>query len=106
MNRGAIVSSPCRERATAALRTEVRRQDMRMSAVVSRLRAFIPVAATVLGASSARTQPIDGAVQGGGGPIATATVPLWAAGPGAPKKLGETRTRDDAGRLVCPLCAQ
>ena len=70
---------------------------MRMSAVVSRIRAFITVAATVLGASSACTQPIDGAVQGGGGPIATATVPLWAAGPGAPKKLGETRTRYDGG---------
>src|SRR5215475_2818690 len=74
---------------------------MRMRAVVSRIRAFILVAvlaaATVLGAGSARAQPIDGVVQGGGGPIATATVTLWAAGQGAPRKLGETSTRDDGG---------
>src|SRR5262249_43539607 len=78
-----------------------RRQDMRMRAVVSRIWAFILVAvvaaATVLGARSARAQPIDGVVQGGGGPIATATVTLWAAGQGAPRKLGETSTRDDGG---------
>src|SRR5215475_3981481 len=74
---------------------------MRMRVVVSRIQAFILVAvlaaATVFGASSARAQQIDGVVQGGGGPIATATVTLWAAGQGAPRKLGETRTRDDGG---------
>src|SRR5262245_34371476 len=74
---------------------------MRMRAVVSRIRAFIPVAvlaaATVLGESSARPQPIAGAAAGGAGPTATAPVPLWAAGQGAPRKLGETSTRDDGG---------
>ena len=34
-------------------------------------------------------------VEGGGGPIAKATVTLWAAGPGAPQKLAETQTKDD-----------
>jgi hypothetical protein len=72
-----------------------------MRVVVSRIRVFILVAvlavATVLGARSARAQHIDGVVQGGGGPIATATVTLWAAGQGAPRQLGETSTRDDGG---------
>src|SRR5262247_4656954 len=74
---------------------------MRMRAVVSRIRVFILVAvlvaATVLGTRSARVQQIDGVVQGGGGPIAIATVTLWAAGQGTPRKLGETSTRDDGG---------
>jgi hypothetical protein len=65
------------------------------------IRAFILVAvlaaATVFGSSSARAQPIDGVVQGGGGPIANSTVTLWAAGQGAPRKLAETSTRDDGG---------
>jgi hypothetical protein len=38
---------------------------------------------------------IGGQVQGGGGPIARATITLWAAGPGAPQKLAETQTKDD-----------
>ncbi len=38
---------------------------------------------------------IEGQVQAGGGPIAKATVTLWAAGPGAPQKLAETQTKDD-----------
>jgi hypothetical protein len=38
---------------------------------------------------------IGGKVEGGGGPIAKATVTLWAAGPGAPQKLAETQTKDD-----------
>jgi DNA-binding beta-propeller fold protein YncE len=38
---------------------------------------------------------IGGKVEGGGGPIAKATVTLWAAGPGAPRKLAETHTKDD-----------
>jgi sugar lactone lactonase YvrE len=74
---------------------------MKTSGVVPMIRAFILVAvlaaATVFGASSARAQPIDGVVQGGGGPIANATVTLWAAGQGAPRKLAETSTRDDGG---------
>jgi hypothetical protein len=38
---------------------------------------------------------IGGQVQGGGGPIARATITLWAAGPGAPQKLAKTQTKDD-----------
>jgi streptogramin lyase len=38
---------------------------------------------------------IGGKVEGGGGPIAKATVTLWAAGPGAPQKLAETQTKND-----------
>jgi hypothetical protein len=38
---------------------------------------------------------IGGKVEGGGGPIAKASVTLWAAGPGAPQKLAETQTKDD-----------
>ena len=38
---------------------------------------------------------IQGQVQAGGGPIAKATVTLWAAGPGAPQKLVETQAKDD-----------
>jgi len=38
---------------------------------------------------------LEGQVQAGGGPIAKATVTLWAAGPGAPQQLAETQTKDD-----------
>ncbi|HLN12622.1 MAG TPA: hypothetical protein VK587_05510, partial [bacterium] len=38
---------------------------------------------------------IGGTVEGGGGPIAKATVTLWAAGPGVPQKLAETQTKND-----------
>ncbi len=34
-------------------------------------------------------------MQAGGGPIAKASVTLWAAGPSAPQKLAETQTKDD-----------
>jgi streptogramin lyase len=40
---------------------------------------------------------IEGQVRAGGGPVAKATVTLWAAGPGAPQKLAETQTKDDGG---------
>jgi streptogramin lyase len=39
--------------------------------------------------------PYGGKVEGGGGPIAKATVTLWSAGPDAPQKLAETQTKDD-----------
>ena len=38
---------------------------------------------------------IGGQVQASGGPVAKATVTLWAAGPGAPQKLAETQTKGD-----------
>ncbi len=43
---------------------------------------------------SAAEVRLEGQVQAGGGPIAKATVNLWAAGPGAPQKLSETQTAD------------
>jgi hypothetical protein len=51
-------------------------------------------AATLLTAASASAR-VEGRVQGGGGPIAKATVTLWAAGPSTPRKLAETQTKDD-----------
>ncbi|AMA57029.1 hypothetical protein BCCGELA001_12765 [Bradyrhizobium sp. CCGE-LA001] len=54
--------------------------------------AFTLVALTV---SHASAQQLLGKVNGGGGPIATSTVTLWAAGEGAPTKLSETSTGDD-----------
>jgi len=45
--------------------------------------------------SVASPNSIAGKVEGGGGPIAKASVILWAAGPGAPRKLVETLTKDD-----------
>jgi hypothetical protein len=57
-------------------------------------------AATGLGsASGAAAYLIQGRVEGGGGPIAKATVTLWAAGPNAPQKLAETQTKGD-GRFA------
>jgi hypothetical protein len=41
---------------------------------------------------------IEGQVEGGGGPIAMADVTLWVAGSGAPRKLAETRTKDEGRR--------
>jgi len=59
----------------------------------------ILLALTVIGAQTqqivASPDNIGGKVEGGGGPIAKATVTLWAAGPGAPQKLAETQTKDD-----------
>jgi streptogramin lyase len=51
----------------------------------------------MLAAVPAMAQPhnIGGKVEGGGGPIAKATVTLWAARPGAPQKLAEAQTKDD-----------
>ena len=61
--------------------------------------ACILLALTVTGAQAQQTAAspdnIGGKVEGGGGPIAKATVTLWAAGPGAPQKLAETQTKDD-----------
>jgi hypothetical protein len=53
-------------------------------------------ATTGLGcASGAAADLIEGRVEGGGGPIAKASVTLWAAGQSAPGKLAETQTKDD-----------
>src|ERR1700690_2492874 len=59
----------------------------------------ILLALTITGAqaqqAAASPDNIGGKVEGGGGPIANATVTLWAAGPGEPQKLAETQTKDD-----------
>jgi len=68
---------------------------MKGKAVLKVLLAF--VVAGLLAAVPAMAQPhnIGGKVEGGGGPIAEATVTLWGAGRGAPQKLAETKTKDD-----------
>ncbi len=48
----------------------------------------------------ASAEQLTGYVNGGGGPIANATVTLWAAGEGAPVKLSETRSGDDGAFRV------
>src|SRR5271167_1680918 len=57
------------------------------------------LALTLTGARAQQTvaspDNIGGKVEGSSGPIAKATVTLWAAGPGAPQKLAETQTNDD-----------
>jgi streptogramin lyase len=54
---------------------------------------FLTVA--LMSVSATAADRIEGRVEGGGGPIAKADVTLWVAGPGAPKRLAETQTRDD-----------
>ncbi len=68
-----------------------------LSASASALqRSGTPVAPHLQSSTSvASPNNIGGKVEGGGGPIAKASVTLWAAGPGAPQKLAETQTRDD-----------
>jgi streptogramin lyase len=68
---------------------------MKGKAVLKVFLAF--VVAGLLAAVPAMAQPhnIGGKVEGGGGPIADTTVTLWGAGPGAPQKLAETKTKDD-----------
>ena len=51
--------------------------------------------AALMSVSALAADSIEGRVQGGGGPIAKVDVTLWVAGPGAPQKLAETKTRDD-----------
>src|SRR5271168_4029638 len=50
---------------------------------------------TTVQSGAASSLNIGGKVEGGGSPIANATVTLWAAGPRAPQKLAETQTKDD-----------
>ncbi|TWT60688.1 hypothetical protein [Rubinisphaera italica] len=51
--------------------------------------------AIIIAVPAAADERVTGRVEGGGGDIAAADVTLWAAGLGAPKKLGETQTTDD-----------
>ncbi len=57
------------------------------------------IAPAVLGMAFAVVHPgantIKGHVFGGGAPVAQSTVTLWEAGAGAPRKLAETKTKDD-----------
>jgi len=63
-------------------------QRTRSCAVLFLALALVPVAAFAAGR-------IEGRVEGGGEPIAGADVTLWLAGPAAPRRLAETRTKDD-----------
>jgi hypothetical protein len=45
-------------------------------------------------AGAANADALEGKVLGGGQPIASSTVTLWAAGEGAPQQLGQARTGD------------
>ncbi|MGO8738962.1 hypothetical protein, partial [Rhodoblastus sp.] len=51
-----------------------------------------------LAASPAAAESLDGQVLGGGQPVTSSTVTLWAAGAGAPQKLAQART-DAAGHF-------
>ena len=53
------------------------------------------VVAGLSAASPARAQPVHGQVLGGGAPIDSSTVTLWAATAGAPKELGQAHTGAD-----------
>src|SRR6266567_4694307 len=83
-------------------RSKAMTEPLKLKAGAASYRMFfgcILLALTVTGAHTqqiaASPDNIGGKVEGGGGPIAKATVTLWAAGPGAPQKLAETQTKDD-----------
>jgi hypothetical protein len=62
------------------------------------MRAILAALAT-MAAASAFAATLSGQVQGGGAPIASSTVTLWAASPGAPKQLAQVTTGAD-GRFT------
>jgi hypothetical protein len=71
---------------------------MAVSAVIFTALSVLCLGQTSVPASPGVASPdnIGGKVEGGGGPIAKATVTLWAAGPGAPQKLAERRQRTES----------
>jgi len=58
-------------------------------------RAVLLLALALVAASTFAAGRIEGRVEGGGKPIVGADVTLWRAGPDAPRKLAQTRTKDD-----------
>jgi len=65
-------------------------------------RVALSIAVVLISVSAYAKERIHGRVEAGGAPIAGADVTAWLAGPGAPQKLGETRT-DDEGFYDLPV---
>src|SRR5208283_5750939 len=66
------------------------------ASAIAQQRSGTPVAPHLQSSTSvASPNNIEGKVEGGVGPIADASVTLWAAGPGAPQKIAETQTKSD-----------
>ncbi len=63
----------------------------------------LALSSLLLGAQALGAEALKGEVRGAGAPIADSSVTLWAAGTGAPKELGYTRT-DAAGRFAFGAC--
>src|SRR5271168_2882498 len=83
-------------------RSKAMTRSLRLKAIAASHRLLVGCILLALTTISAQAQQIaaspdniGGKVEGGGGPIAKATVTLWVAGPGAPQKLAETQTKDD-----------
>jgi hypothetical protein len=53
--------------------------------------SFLCAALTLMPLAASAADRIEGRVEAGGVPIAKAEVTLWAAGPGAPQRLVETK---------------
>jgi hypothetical protein len=62
------------------------------------------VASVLLAASASAADSIKGQVLGGGAPIASSTVTLWAEAADAPRQLGQTKTGND-GSFEIPVSA-
>src|SRR5262245_225246 len=79
----------------------MRKQEHRMSTSLLSMVLSV-IAVSVIGGCrdsiGAADPQLRGQVLGAGAPIAGSTVTLWAAGPGQPKLLGQTRT-DANGRF-------
>jgi len=74
---------------------------MNLPAFFQRL-SFALVAATtlMLASQASAADSIKGQALGGGAPIAQSTVTLWAASPGAPKQLAQTKTDKDGNFTI------
>ncbi|QDV22529.1 Vgb family protein [Aureliella helgolandensis] len=57
--------------------------------------AALALSAALISVPAFAAESIKGRVEAGGAPISGADVTLWLAGPGAPEKLAETKTKDD-----------
>jgi len=61
----------------------------------SSVMAVMPIAALLLGGAGFAADHVSGQVTIGGAPVDKATVTLWEASAGAPKKVSETKTNND-----------
>src|SRR5262250_3012234 len=57
--------------------------------------SLLAIASLVPGGRASAASAITGQVLGAGAPIASATVTMWAAGTGDPKRVSQTRTGSD-----------